>query len=41
MKQNNQCLHSGCSDDRFTLITDSTEPTRTKFAVDENEEHKH
>lgn len=35
-----KCLHSGCSDDLLTLITDSTEPTRTKFAVVENEEHK-
>lgn len=33
-------LHSGCSDDLFTLITDSTEPTRTILAVDGDEKHK-
>lgn len=37
-QKNDGCLHSGCSDDRLTLMTDSTEPTRTKPAV-EGEKH--
>lgn len=28
-----KCLHSGCSDARLTLITDSTDPSLTKLAV--------
>lgn len=37
-KQNeSKCLflHSGCSDARLILITDSTDPTRTRLAVKE------
>lgn len=33
------CLHSECSGDLLTLITDSTDPTRTKFAAHDEHEN--